>query len=302
MSSIRPSDKLIRKIFSKKQEVIDFFKKTISSDLVEQIDWENILFGKENFVGLEWDESRTDQLYRLPLKTGSEIFIYILFEHKSYYDSKIYIQLLEYISKIYRWQIENEKELKIVLPFIFYHGEKDWDLGFSFQEMFDWEKLPQDLLPFIPNFKIQLFELKPQAKEFETENLALYLFLRLIQIIREKGEIFEGELLRLLMLLAKEKQEAKRVEILLEMVKYLLSTRKDAEKYRNKDFYKLLEAEYMTVLDKILEEGELKGIEKGIEKGKIETARNMRLEGIEVSVIVKVTGLTLEQLKENGVL
>jgi hypothetical protein len=74
----------------------------------------------------------------------------------------------------------------------------------------------------------------------------------LIQIIREKGEIFEGELLRLLMLLSKEKQEAKRVEILLEMVKYLLSTRKDAEKYRNKDFYKLLEAEYMTVLDKIL--------------------------------------------------
>jgi predicted transposase/invertase (TIGR01784 family) len=82
------------------------------------------------------------------------------------------------------------------------------------------------------------------------------------------------------------------------MVKYLLSTRKDAEKYRNKDFYKLLEAEYMTVLDKILEEGEL----KGIEKGKIETARNMRHEGIEVSVIVKVTGLTQEQLKENGIL
>lgn len=104
------------------------------------------------------------------------------------------------------------------------------------------------------------------------------------------------------MLLSKEKQEAKRVEILLEMLKYLLSTRKDAEKYRNKDFYKLLEAEYMTVLDKILEEGELKGIEKGIEKGKIETARNMRLEGIEVSVIIKVTGLTQEQLKENGVL
>ena len=128
------------------------------------------------------------------------------------------------------------------------------------------------------------------------------MFIRLIQIIREKGEIFEGELLRLLMLLSKEKQEAKRVEILLEMVKYLLSIRKDAEKYRKKDFYKLLEAEYMTVLDKILEEGELKGIEKGIEKGKIETARNMMLEGIEVSVIVKVTGLTLEQLEENGVL
>jgi hypothetical protein len=76
-----------------------------------------------------------------------------------------------------------------------------------------------------------------------------------------------------------KKQEAKRFEILLEIVKYLLRTRKDAEKYRYKDFYKLLEAEYMTVLDKILEEGEL----KGIEKGKIETARNMKLEGIKLT-------------------
>jgi predicted transposase/invertase (TIGR01784 family) len=306
MTSIRPSDKFIRKIFSKKQEVIDFFKKTFPPALVEQFDWENITFGKENFVGLEWDESRTDQLYRLHLKTGSEIYIYILFEHKSYYDPKIYIQLLEYISKIYRWQLENEKELKVVLPLVFYHGEKDWDLGYTFQGMFNMKNIPEELLSYIPNFKIQLFELKSEGKEFETENLALYLFLRLIQIIRDKGEKFEGELLRLFTILSQEKEEAKRVEILLEMVKYLLSTRKDAERYKNKDFYKLLEAEYMTVLDEILAEGELRGIEKGfekgIEKGKLETAKNMKAEGIELSVILKVTGLTDEQLKDAGIL
>ena len=306
MTSIRPSDKFIRKIFSKKQEVIDFFKKNFPPALVEQIDWENITFGKENFVGLEWDDSRTDQLYRLPLKTGSEIYIYLLFEHKSYYDPKIYIQLLDYISKIYRWQMENEKELKVVLPFVFYHGEKDWDLGYTFQGMFNMKNIPEELLSYIPNFKIQLFELKPEGKIFETENLALYLFLRLIQIIRDKGEKFEGELLRLFTILSQEKEEAKRVEILLEMVKYLLSVRKDAENYKNKNFYQLLEGEYMTVLDEILAEGELRGIEKGfekgIEKGKLETAKNMKAEGIELSVILKVTGLTDEQLKDAGIL
>ncbi len=106
--------------------------------------------------------------------------------------------------------------------------------------------------------------------------------------------------------LSSEKEEAKRVEILLEMVKYLLSVRKDAERYKNKDFYKLLEAEYMTVLDEILAEGELRGIEKGfekgIEKGKLETAKNMKAEGIELSVILKVTGLNNEQLKDAGIL
>ena len=314
MNSLQPSDKFIRKIFSKKQEVIDFFQKTLPTYLVEQIDWENILFGKENFVGFEWDESRTDQLYRLPLTTGSEIYIYLLFEHKSYYDPKIFIQLIEYLSKIYRWQWENEKELKVVLPFVFYHGEKDWDLGFSFQEMFNWKNFSEDLLSYIPNFKIELFELKSEGKEFETENLSLFLYLRLIQIIRDKGEQFEGELLRLLTILSKEKEEAKRVEILLEMVKYLLSTRKDAERYKNKNFYKLLEVEYMTVLDEILAEGELRGIEKGRaegvekgraegeERGKLETAKNMKAEGIELSVILKVTGLSADQLKTAGIL
>jgi predicted transposase/invertase (TIGR01784 family) len=67
-----------------------------------------------------------------------------------------------------------------------------------------------------------------------------------------------------------------------------------------------LEAEYMTVLDEILAEGELRGIEKGreegIEKGKLETAKNMKAEGIAISVILKVTGLTDEQLKDAGVL
>ena len=302
MNSIKPSDKFIRKIFSKKQEVIDFFQKTLPASLVEQVDWENILFGKENFVGLEWDESRTDMLYRLPLKTGSEIYIYLLFEHKSYYDPKIYIQLLEYISKIYRWQMENDRDLKVVLPFVFYHGEKDWDLGYSFQEMFELKNIPRDLLSYIPNFKIQLFELKSEGKEFETENLTLYLFLRLIQIIRDKGERFEGELLRLFTILSREKEEAKRVEILLEMVKYLLSTRKDAEKYTDKNFYRLLENEYMTVLDKIIEKGRAEGEEKGIEKGKLETAKNLKAEGIELSVILKVTGLTVEQLNIAGIL
>jgi predicted transposase/invertase (TIGR01784 family) len=210
--------------------------------------------------------------------------------------------------------MESEKKLKVVLPFVFYHGEKDWDLRLSFQEMFDLKYIPEDLLSYIPNFKIELFELKPRGKEFETENLSLYLFLRLIQIIRDKGEKFDGELLRLFTILSQEKEEAKRVEILLEMVKYLLSVRKDAEKYKNKNFYQLLEAEYMTVLDKILEEGELRGIEKGraegeekgirkgLEKVKLETAKNMKEEGIELSVILKVTGLSADQLKTAGIL
>jgi predicted transposase/invertase (TIGR01784 family) len=45
-----------------------------------------------------------------------------------------------------------------------------------------------------------------------------------------------------------------------------------------------------------------KGIEKGIEKKAIEDARLMKSEGIELSVILKVTGLSESKLKENGII
>jgi predicted transposase/invertase (TIGR01784 family) len=302
MNTPQPSDKLIKKIFSKRQEAIDYFKENLPQNLVKSLDLENIQFGKENFVGLEWDESRTDQLYRIPLKQGSHIYIYLLFEHKSYYDSKIYLQLLEYLSKIYHWQIENEKELKVILPFVFYHGEENWDLGFSFQEMFSMDIIPKEFHKYIPKFQIQLFELKKTGEEFKSKNIVLNLLIRLIQIIREEPDRFEIQLIQLFTLLSKEKEESKRIEILLDMIKYIFSTRKDAERYNRKEIFKSLETEYMTLLEKLEEKGQIEGKIQGKIEGKIETARKMKEKGFSLSEIKDITGFTEGQLRENGIL
>ena len=44
------------------------------------------------------------------------------------------------------------------------------------------------------------------------------------------------------------------------------------------------------------------GIEEGIEKGKLETARKMKDMGLSIEVILKAVGLSEGQLKENGIL
>ena len=81
------------------------------------------------------------------------------------------------------------------------------------------------------------------------------------------------------------------------MMKYIFSTRKDAERFNRKEIYKSLETEYMTLLEKLEEKGKL----EGIIEGKIETARNLKAEGIDIAIIQKTTGLTEEQLKEAGI-
>ena len=45
-----------------------------------------------------------------------------------------------------------------------------------------------------------------------------------------------------------------------------------------------------------------KGIEKGIEKAKLETARKMKELGLSIKVILRAVGLSEDQLRENGIL
>ena len=63
-------------------------------------------------------------------------------------------------------------------------------------------------------------------------------------------------------------------------------------------------AKYELGIEQGIEQGIEKGIEQGIQKGefknKLETARKMQEEGFSIEQIVRITGLTLADLKNNG--
>ncbi|NBU98301.1 MAG: Rpn family recombination-promoting nuclease/putative transposase, partial [Spirochaetia bacterium] len=263
---------------------------------------EKIELTKESFIGKEHEESRTDLLYKVPLKSGSSAYIYLLFEHKSYYDPKLFTQLLEYLSKIYSWQTENQEEFTIVIPFVFYHGEKGWDLGNELQDRFPLEAIPKELHRYIPNFPIQLFELKSKGEPFQTSNHALRLYMRLIQIIRDIPDDFKIRLRDIYISLREEKDFAKRIEILRNLLEYLNRARTDAEIYSEKEIIQGIEVEYMNVLDKIREEGKVEGKLEGELKKALETAQKMQKEGESLQKIIQYSGLSEDQLQENGIL
>ena len=204
---------------------------------------------------------------------------------------------MEYLSKIYNWQFINQENLTIVIPLVFYHGEKGWDLGENFLDNFPVESIPIEFHRFIPNFAIQLFELKRKGKAFQTRNLALRLYMRMIQIIRDIPEEFKIHLKEIYISLREEKEFAKRIEILRNLLEYLNRVRIDAENYSVKEIVQGIEVEYMNVLDKIRQEGEL----KGKLENKLETARKMKEFGDTLEKIKIITGLSEDELKENGI-
>ena len=295
-------DLFVKGFLSNLNEAIDFFDSSLPKSITNLLDLEKLEPTKETFLNQDHKESRTDLLYKVPLKTETSVYIYLLFEHKSYYDPKIFIQLLEYLSKIYSWQIENQENLRIVIPFVFYHGERGWDLGENFLDSFPLNSIPEEFLKFLPNFTIQLLELKNKGKAFQTKNLALRLYLRMIQIIRELPDEFKIHLKEIYTSLREETNYAKRIEILRNLLEYLNRARNDAEKYSVKEITQGIEEEYMNVLDKIREEGKLEGKLEGELNKALETARRMKELGLSIEVILKSVGLSEEELRENGIL
>ena len=141
--------------------------------------------------------------------------------------------------------MENQENLAVVIPFVFYHGEKGWDLGETFLDNFPVKSIPEEFLKFIPNFAIQLLELKSKGKAFQTRNLALRLYLRMIQIIRELPDEFKIHLKEIYTSLREENNFAKRIEILRNLLEYLSRARNDAENYSEKEITEGIEEEYM---------------------------------------------------------
>ena len=299
-------DLFVKQILSNTTDAIEFFESSLSKSIIDLLDLNHLELTKESFIGTDHDESRTDLLYKIPLKTGSSVYIYLLFEHKSYYDPKIFTQLLEYLSRIYSWQNQNQEDLKIVLLFVFYHGGKGWDLGRYFLDGFPIDSIPQEFIKYIPNFSIQLLELKKDGNSFQTKNLALRLYMKMIQIIRNDPESFLTNLKDIFYSISQEKDEAKRIYIIKNLLEYLFRARKDTENYTEKEIIKKIEGDYMNLLERIREEGklegELKGKLEGKQENKLETARKMLEEGFTLTQISKITGLTEIQLQENGVL
>jgi len=68
---------------------------------VDALDLSRLELSPGTFIDEKMKEFRSDLLFRIPAKTGGLSEIYLLFEHKSVPDPRIFQQLLGYLARIY---------------------------------------------------------------------------------------------------------------------------------------------------------------------------------------------------------
>ncbi len=291
-----PHDRLIRETLQNKEDAISFFKNSLPEKVIELLDLNRLELTQSSFISENLKEEQTDLLFQIPLKSGKKANIYLLFEHKSYLDDFIFSQLLGYVSAIYKSQYRVDKKYSVVIPFVFYHGERTWTLGNSFQNRFILSKNEEEVFKkYIPDFELELFDLS-KVDLSRLESITLRVILGVVQKIWEGDTSFLSHLGEVFELLTGLKNESKRVEIFQKLFLYIFNVRElePTSLLSHSKISRDYEDLTMTTAEKLRKEGEF--------ENKIKTARNMFKEGFKLDVVLRITGLTEQELKDHGLL
>jgi predicted transposase/invertase (TIGR01784 family) len=230
-----------------------------------------------------------DILYEIPIRNSDEK-LYFLLEHKSRRSSDLHIQMMKYKQVIHKWQKKEFGKMSSIIPVLFYQGLDNWNPESDFEEI---RKLSNPILSGTKE-EFLIFDLRKIDPVRDFMNLELRAGLLLLKIIRDPWEEFIEGWAKIREIL-NSMEESKKVDLEEEMLDYIFRSRTEENDFLEEA---IMGKKVLTAYERALEEG----VEKGEFKNKLETARKMWDEGDSLEKILRISGLSEVQLKENGIL
>ena len=321
-------DSFFKKLFSDKNNVKSFLTIALPQDLLSNIELEKIDIDPTGYVSEAMEGSFSDIVVKTRIKgekkeeqkekgkkkkgkkrgkdKGIPADIYIIFEHKSYRDRNIYFQLLKYMYMMWEQDYREGKELRVIIPLVFYHGRGKWRLSKEFNSVFG---VNEDVRKYLLNYEYLLFD--TNEWDFEDEknrgvrnNVMLMSGLLLMKSVFSKDIKGVERVFDLW-----SKMGFKDEKLIISLLFYIVETR-DIEEEKLKELIEEKNIggdEIMRTLgrrwyEEGKQEGIQEGIQKGIEKGELErakkVAKNMLIRGLDIKLISEVTGLSEKEVEE----
>jgi len=263
-----PHDSLFKRTLGDKEVAVDFLENYLPNSILKEIDLTDIKVAKDSFIDKELEESFSDILYNVSID-GKEGFVYLLFEHKSYFDKMTPVHMLGYILdiwKLYNKQNKNEK-LPPIIPILIYHGDRKWKYGSSLSELI--EATSEAISDYIPAYNYLLYDFSNYSDAEIKGQIKLRLFLKLISHIFDDD--FDKGLREVLPLLNELSKKITGLEYIETVVKYILNIGEEISLNELDQKVKTISAEgsavIMTIAEKIYHDGK--------EEGKVENMHEM---------------------------
>lgn len=287
---ISPHDKVFKTAYSDLENARSLLCHRLPDKVLKLVDLNTLEISKDSFIEKELADYYSDILYRVNLMDGRQGLIYVLFEHKSYYDRFVHLQLLEYMVKIWRLYIkQHEKQpdyLPIVIPLLVCHARKEWpDDTVRLTSLLSGPV--DDLAGYIPDFGFELYDLHRFSDDQIKGTIASRVILLLFKHIRDPDLRQKLPGIFALMRTLMEKETG--LQWLEVVIRYLASALDEDELSWDqiKDIAEQAISRetggyVMTLAEKLKNEGRQEGKQEGRKEG--------RKEGIEMGITLKFPG------------
>ena len=205
--------------------------------------------------------------------------------HKSRRANDFELQIMKYKHIIYKWQKKEFGKLSLIIPILFFQGLDNWDPESELEEV---RKLKNPILSENRQ-EILIFDLSKidPLEAFRSPEMRAGMLL--LKIISDPwNEFIEGW--NKIQEILNSMEISKRIDLEEEMLEYIFRSRTE-----DNDFLEeaIMGRKVLTAYERALEEGKL--------ENKLETAQKMHAKGFSASEIQEITGLSEDQLRENGI-
>ncbi len=257
-----PHDRLFKRVMSDEANVKQFIKEFLPKELSSQIDLkETKLVPTERVKGYNKYYMDTAVECKIADTKGQ---LYFVFEHKSYPDPNVLLQILSYMTVTWDEQKKKNKPLIPVIPVVIYHGSSSWNVTTHFQGQFD--SLNESVKPYIPEFNYVLVDLT-QISDDEIEQkakdtpflMASLLLMKLVALHDIEG------IMRIAVIISLSEEER------IILIFYLFYTL-DIDQYTMQRIVKELGGEKVmpSLAERLIKQGKKEGKEEGKIEGKQE--------------------------------
>ncbi len=267
-------DALFKQFLTHPETARDFLEVHLPAALRQACDLNTLQLESGSFVEDDLRAYYSDVLYSLKAGQGDG-YIYALIEHQSSPDKQMAFRLMRYaIAAMQRHLAAGNEQLPLVIPILFYHGQvTPYPYPMSWLQAFSAPELAGQL--YSGEFPLVDVTVIPDDQIMQHRRVAILELLQKNYMLQVGETRNPGELLSTLASRVPEHEDT------------LMTI---AEKLR-------LEGEQRG-LQKGMLLGEEKGRQEGMLEGKLEVARTMLANGLDRDSVMKMTGLTADDLAQ----
>ena len=285
-----------KELFSHPQILKELLISCVHEPWVQYLDFSRACTIDKSFITPAKKKLESDLIWRIPLTTGVEIYLYILIEFQSTVDHFMALRILRYILEFYANLLKQDPALKTlppVFPILLYNGEARWTAPEQLAQLID-NRIALDFIPQFRYFKIA-------ENEFDAHQLLAFknligaLFLVETTSPDELAEVFK----QLGSLLEQEQPEVYRA-FLSWLNTFFSKPVPDwvTEQLDTKEAPTMLATTLNKWKQELVQQGLQQGVYEGEKRKAIATAKKLKEKGLSLQEIAEVTGLSIEEVQK----